>query len=100
MCYRHKYVSQLENMPVLENWVTTIKLVQAYLEKCFTVSKIEQKNGPQKNLLELEKCVTVKKLGVSQKDVSQLTNESQLENVSQLKNGSQLARYVTIRKLC
>ena len=47
MGHSYKHVSQLENMPVLESWVTTIKMAQAYLEKCFTVKKIEQKNMSQ-----------------------------------------------------
>ena len=66
-------------------------------KKCVTVAKM---CPSQKNELVRKMIYNRKKMGLSQKDLSRLINESQLENVSQLKNGSQLAKCVTIRKLC
>ena len=96
MCHRYRNGLQLQNMLQLENCVT---------EKCVTGEK--QLGVTQKNGSEFKKCITVRKMGDSQKKMGNIKNNAaQLKNwiIARnlgilLKNGSQLEQFLTVRKM-
>ena len=81
---------QLEYMPVLENWVITIKMAQAHLRNASQLGKQDRKichNEKKFTKLTLVKWAT----GKFKKNKKMCHSQ---------KNGSQLEKCVTARKMC